>query len=100
MQFTVADMGEGIPAQYLKRVFERFYQVDKVRSKTSSGLGLSICKHIVERHGGRIGRKARSKATEPPLCSQFPCLTTPQVEKYENQNKKHRLLLWKQPGSF
>ncbi len=53
--FTVRDEGPGIPAPDLTRVFERFYRVEKHRSSpASTGLGLAICKHIVERHGGVI----------------------------------------------
>ncbi|MDR3589058.1 MAG: ATP-binding protein [Negativicutes bacterium] len=51
---TVADTGEGIEPEYLTRIFDRFYQVDKTRNKGNSGLGLSIAKWIVENHGGDI----------------------------------------------
>ena len=53
---TVLDQGPGIPPEERQRVFERFYRVERHRSKTpgSTGLGLAIVKHIVERHGGRI----------------------------------------------
>ncbi|MDR2075772.1 MAG: PAS domain-containing protein [Desulfovibrio sp.] len=52
--FTVSDHGPGIPREALPRIFERFYQVKKERNSGTAGVGLAICKHIIERHGGRI----------------------------------------------
>ncbi len=52
--FRICDKGPGIPEEDCKRIFERFYRVEKHRSHGSTGLGLAICKHTVERLGGRI----------------------------------------------
>lgn len=52
--FAVSDNGPGIPQAALPRIFERFYQVRQERNSGGSGVGLAICKHIIERHGGKI----------------------------------------------
>ncbi len=54
ISFAVCDNGPGIPEPDQDRIFERFYRVEKHRSHASTGLGLAICKHTVERLGGRI----------------------------------------------
>ncbi len=56
VQVSVVDTGIGIPPDQLERVFDRFYQVDgsATRAYRGTGLGLTICRHIVEYHGGRI----------------------------------------------
>jgi two-component system phosphate regulon sensor histidine kinase PhoR len=61
VEFSVRDFGPGIASEHLNRIFERFYRVDKARSRESggTGLGLAIARHMVQTHGGSI--RAESK---------------------------------------
>ena len=60
LRFAVSDSGPGIPSEDLSRVFERFYRVDKSRSRPGgTGLGLAIVKHLVELHGGQAAAENR-----------------------------------------
>ena len=61
VDISVADHGPGIPAEDQERVFERFYRVDKARTRGSggSGLGLAIVKHLAENHGASVGLDSR-----------------------------------------
>jgi len=71
LALIVADNGLGIPEKDQERVFERFFRVDRARSRDvgGTGLGLSIVKHIMELHGGRISVKS-----EPGKGSRFTAL--------------------------
>lgn len=74
LEIFVRDDGPGIPPESIDRVFERFYRVDKARSRDQggTGLGLSTVKHIVHAHGGKVwaesepGRGATFFFTLPP----------------------------------
>jgi signal transduction histidine kinase len=73
VEIGVSDTGQGIPAQDLPNIFERFYRVDRSRARATggSGLGLTIARRLVEAHGGRItveselGRGSRFAFTLP-----------------------------------
>jgi signal transduction histidine kinase len=71
LHISVEDRGPGIPREELPRIFERFYRLEKARSRRlgGAGLGLPIAKTIVEAHGGRIEAVSRlGGGTKISLC--------------------------------
>jgi two-component system sensor histidine kinase SenX3 len=61
IEIRVADQGVGIPARDIDRIFERFYRVDRARSRETggTGLGLAIVRHIATNHGGDVSVRSR-----------------------------------------
>ena len=73
VKLEVKDNGHGIPEEYLDRLFERFYRLDKGRSREmgGTGLGLSIVKHIMQRHNGTVSVESTVGSGTTFVC-EFP----------------------------
>jgi two-component system phosphate regulon sensor histidine kinase PhoR len=85
--FTVQDKGPGIPPEHLPRLAQRFYRIDRSRSRETggTGLGLAIVKHIMQRHQGRMLVESRlNEGSQFSLVFPIERLRHP-----EAQNKAH-----------
>jgi two-component system phosphate regulon sensor histidine kinase PhoR len=82
VRFCVEDYGAGIASEHLSRLFERFYRVDKTRSRESggTGLGLAIAKHIVEAHRGRMWVESEL-GSGSRFCFTLPCVAPETLPK-------------------
>ena len=72
VSFKVSDNGEGVPPDQYKKIFEPLYTTDESRSKSVSGLGLSICKDIIDAHSGRIYAQKSKFETGLTICFTLP----------------------------
>jgi len=89
-KIIIEDTGEGIPAQHLERLFERFYRVDRARSREmgGTGLGLAIVKHLARAHGGEVtvsselGKGSTFIIELPPLVAPTPQTSLPARETH------------------
>lgn len=78
LEVSISDTGEGIPAQHLPYVFERFYRVEPERAHDNSGagIGLAIAKALVEAHGGSITARSQGPGTGATFIITFPVATS------------------------
>lgn len=82
LEIAIADTGEGIPAEHLDRVFERFYRVDPARSRMSggTGIGLAIVRSIMEAQGGTVTASSPGAGHGATFTLRLPIADRPSVE--------------------
>jgi signal transduction histidine kinase len=95
VRFSVEDTGVGIPAEYLPRIFERFYRVPRENQPAGAGLGLAIAKEIVEAHGGRI---AAQSLTGQGTCLSFTLQRADQPAASERREDHHETGIYSHNG--
>lgn len=76
IEYAVADTGEGVPAEHLPHLFDRFYRADSARDRNhgGSGIGLAIAKALVEAHGGRISVTSPGSGAGSTFTVQLPAV--------------------------
>ena len=75
---TISDTGQGISAEFLPFVFDRYRQADRTAGQDGLGLGLTIARHIVELHGGTIKAESKGKGEGATFIVQLPRKASPQ----------------------
>jgi PAS domain S-box-containing protein len=81
VEIRVSDTGVGIPAHQLPRIFERFQQADRSSARRFGGLGLSIVRHLVELHGGRVRAESAGEGRGSTFVVRLPSGALPQQAK-------------------
>jgi two-component system sensor histidine kinase SenX3 len=89
VEVSVADTGIGIPSASLERIFERFYRVDRARTRTTggTGLGLSIVKRVVSNHGGEVNVTSR-EGEGSTFTLRFPVSGRPEVGMIRGRHER------------
>ncbi len=85
VRFSVGDTGVGIPPEHLPHIFERFYRVDRSRSRVGggSGVGLTIARHLVEAHGGQIQAASDGPGLGSTFSMTLPAISVSRKERGE-----------------
>jgi len=88
---AVSDTGEGIPLEHQSRIFERFYRVDRARSRDmgGTGLGLAIVKHLARAHGGEV-RVRSAPDVGTTFTIELPRPSAAEIQPRDTEARSHR----------